>query len=150
MESSLLKSGSMAFLINFTAANTAIAGDDLSLVKAMGSLQYFAHKTSLAIDKKNMKLASFYAHEIEEIIETIENIEEFKGYPISELVKNKLKPPFEKFEGALKNSDWSNINKQFNQMIDGCNLCHTATHHEFIKIERPGVNNFMQSFDIVN
>ena len=150
MESRLLKSGSMAFLINITAANAAIAGDDLSLVKAMGSLQYFAHKTSLAIDKQNIKLASFYAHEIEEIIEVIENIEEFKGYPISELTRNKLIPPFEKFENALKTNDWNNINKKFNQMVDGCNLCHTATHHEFIKIEKPDDNYFMQSFDIVN
>ena len=149
MKSRLLKSGSMAFLISMIATNTAMAGDDLSLVKAMGSLQYFAHKTSLAIDKQNMKLASFYAHEIEEIIEIIENIEEFKGYPISELIKNKLIPPFEKFENALKTHDWSNINKQFNLMINGCNLCHTATHHEFIKIERPNNNYFMQSFDIV-
>ena len=145
MKSRLLKSGSMAFLINTTAASIAMAGDDLSLVKSMGSLQYFAHKTSLAIDKQNMKLASFYAHEIEEIIEVIEDIEQFKDYPIGELTKNKLIPPFEKFEDA----DWNNINKKFNQMIDGCNLCHTATHHEFIHIQRPTTNNFMQSFDTV-
>ncbi|TNF35268.1 MAG: hypothetical protein EP315_06160 [Gammaproteobacteria bacterium] len=146
MKSGLWHSNTLAFL-GIMVSTSVLAGDDVSLVKAMGSLQYFAHKTSLSIDSKNIKLTSFYAHEMEEIIEDIGKIEDFKGYPISELVRNKLLPPFEKLEDSIRTGDWKKIDTQFNQLVEGCNLCHTASDHEYVIIVRPKNNHFMQSFD---
>lgn len=145
----LLKHAGMALLLGMPTAQPVLAGDELPLVQAMGSFQYFGHKASLAIDKQNRKLTSFYVHEIEEVIESIEKIDDYKGKPVGELVRHKLVPPFEKLEDAIKTGDWGNINTRFNQLVEGCNLCHVATDHEYIKIVRPKDNPFMQSFETI-
>jgi len=124
----------------------AHAGDD-GLVELMGSLQYFSHKLGLSIDAGNKKLAGFYAHEVEEVIETLEEIENYNGKPISKMVKIRLLPPFHQLEKAVKSGNTGAASGAFGDMVDACNGCHVATAHGYIKIQRSTTNPFMQSFE---
>ncbi|MGJ3236163.1 hypothetical protein [Marivirga sp.] len=67
------------------------------LAKAMGYLQLYSHKLYLAGKKENWQLSKFYAHEIGETIEEIENAKVVdEGYDISKLVGTMTKPYFRK------------------------------------------------------
>lgn len=68
----------------------------------MGAMQSMSHKASLAIGAHNQPLAGFYVHEIEEIIEELETIDSFDGYPIGSLVKTLLVPSFQALEESVK------------------------------------------------
>lgn len=128
------------------AVGVANASD--SLIGLMGSLQYFSHKLSLSIDANNARLAGFYAHEVEEVIEVLEEMKDYKGKPIAKLVKSQLLPAFEVLEGKVKSGDMKAASGAFDNMLRGCNSCHTTTQHGFIKIQRSSVNPYMQSFDM--
>jgi len=121
---------------------------EVDLVGTMGSLQYFAHKTHLSLNAKNQELANFYAHEIEEQLEALEEIKEYHGQPIGKLSKSMLVPSFEAFEASLKAGDWSAAQQKFQTVIDTCNACHQATQHGFIKIELSDKNPYMQAFEM--
>jgi hypothetical protein len=123
------------------------ADEKIELVQYMGSLQYFAHKTSLALESRNRQLAAFYTHELEEVIEILEKVDSYDDYPVGDLVESKLEPSFEEFEAALKSGNWNETSIKFDSLIQACNACHKATDHGFIRIERPSVNPFMQSFE---
>ncbi|QQO57123.1 MAG: hypothetical protein N838_31010 [Thiohalocapsa sp. PB-PSB1] len=137
-----------AFLLLFLAISTsAHAGDDMELIQHMGTMQYMAHKAGLAIDSRNQPLASFYMHEIEEVIEKLKTVESYDGYPIASLVQSKLMPSFEKLEQAVTAVDWEDADSQFEKLLASCNTCHQATEHSFIRVRRTTANPFMQSFD---
>lgn len=121
---------------------------DVDLVGTMGALQYFAHKTHLSLNAKNQQLANFYAHEIEEQLEALEDIKQYHGQPIGKLSKAMLEPSFEAFEASLKAGDWSAAQQKFKLMINTCNACHQATQHGFIKIELSDKNSYLQSFEM--
>lgn len=127
-------------------SNAHASGVDL--VGTMGSLQYFAHKTHLSLNAKNQELANFYAHEIEEQLEELDDIKEYHGQPIGKLSKSMLVPSFEAFEASLKAGDWDAAQQKFKTVIDTCNACHQATEHGFIKIELSDKNPYMQSFEM--
>ncbi len=126
----------------------AYAGDDVDLIRHMGTVQYMSHKAGLAIDAKNQALASFYVHEIEEVIEVLETIESFDGHEISALVESILVPPFERLEDAVKSSDWKNATDRFDQLLAACNTCHKTTQHPYIRIQRSSANPYMQNFQV--
>ncbi len=121
-------------------------GDGVELVENMRSLQYFAHKTHLSIEAGNMKLAGFYAHEIEEVIEVLEKVESYHGHPIAELVKTILLPRFESFESAIKHGTPGDATAKFDGLLEGCNRCHESTEHGFIAIRKNSANPYLQSF----
>ena len=112
----------------------------------MRSFQYFAHKTSLAIDYKNAKLASFYAHEVESILEEVKKIETFDDHPIAEHAISILEPAFVNLENAIKSKKWNKASARFDDLISACNECHRTTEHGYVKIKRQIDNPYMQSF----
>lgn len=133
---------------------TAVAAsenEDHDLIGNMGSLQTFSHKFDLAIGHRNLELADFYAHELEETIESTTAIEAYHDQPIGELTESMLVPAFEQLEQALDAdaADWDQIDKRFDAFIDSCNACHAATDYGIIRIERTDANPFMQSFEPV-
>lgn len=145
-----MKTRSMAMLASVLLTSLladAHAGDDIELVRYMGKMQYMAHKTALAIDARNQPLASFYVHEIEELIEYLEGVESYDDYPIGSLVRSVLVPPFEALEDRIKAGDWENASRQFDGLVAGCNSCHETTDHAYIRIQRSTANPFMQSFE---
>lgn len=125
---------------------TSTHASDIELVKMMSALQYFTHKTTLAIDAKNPELANFYAHELEEIIEELEEVESYHNQPIASYVKGILEPSFETLEDQIKDADWKESSTAMDALIDSCNQCHQATQHGFIIIERRVDNPYFQQF----
>lgn len=113
----------------------------------MKSMQYFSHKLSLSIDANNARLTGFYAHEVEEIIEVLEEMKDYKGKPIARLVKEQLLPAFQQLEGKVKSGDMKLSSDAFNNMLRVCNSCHVDTKNGYIKIQRTATNFYMQSFD---
>ena len=133
---------SMALFATPLAANA----EESSLITVMGNLQYFMHKTALSLDARNQELVDFYAHEIEENIEQVEEIERFKQHNIKKMIKSTLVPAFERFEKSVKKNDLDKADAQFADMIEACNSCHTQVQKPFIRIERIKTNPYMQSF----
>jgi hypothetical protein len=127
-----------------TISSNTFAGE--GLIDHMRGLQYFTHKTGLAIDQKNAKLSSFYAHEIEEILEEVEEIKNYDGHPIGAIAKKILEPAFYDLEESIKDKKWSEASTNFDKLINACNHCHRDTDHSYIKIVRQKDNPYMQSF----
>lgn len=123
------------------------ADDDVELVNYMRALQYFAHKTSLAIDADNQPLVAFYAHEMEEVVEELEDIDSYDDYPIAKLAESLFEPAFERFEDSVESGKTAEISQRFDDVIKACNSCHGETRHGFIHIQRISSNPFMQSFE---
>jgi hypothetical protein len=128
------------------AAGSAQAGDDVELVRLMGTMQYMTHKASLAIGAKNQPLAAFYVHEVEEVIEKLESIESYDGHAIGELVETLLVPSFAALEETVDSGDWAQADKRVDQLLSSCNACHETTEHAYIRIRRSTTNPFMQDF----
>ncbi len=140
-----LRALALAGLFASSLMTTAHASD-VELVKIMSALQYFTHKTTLAIDAKNPDLAAFYAHELEELIEELEEVESYHNQPIASFVTAILEPSFESLEQQIKSQDWPQSSDAMNALIDSCNKCHQATQHGFILIERRADNPYFQQF----
>lgn len=118
-----------------------------ALIDLMGAWQKFTHKTHLSLQNDNIKLANFYVHEIEEVLEEVEGVKQYKGYPIGKLAKKLIEPKLEALEKALKGEKIVSSKKYLGQLIDACNKCHRNTKHEFIKIELNNHNPYLQSFN---
>ena len=121
--------------------------EEVELAHIMASMQYFFHKTGLAVNSGNHELIEFYAHELEEIIEKVEHVESYDGFPIGKLTKKILLPVFEEFEAKIAAGDRDGIKSSFNNLIGSCNKCHESTGHKFIKIENNETNPYMQRFE---
>ena len=89
-------------LLSLTLIAGSASAEEADLIKYMGDLQLFSHKTGLAIDHKNRKLASFYVHEIEHTLEDVMKVESFDGHPVGKLAGDIIEPAFEKLEDALE------------------------------------------------
>ncbi len=74
-------------LLLLTPSPATLANGDVDLLAKMSQLQYLSHKAELAVDHENRPLAGFYAHELEETLEAVEEIESYDGHPIGELAK---------------------------------------------------------------
>ncbi len=111
------------------------------LADAMGQLQNYLHKYSLAVDAKNHELATFYFHEVRASADGIkQNIPGYEGYDIARFMKNFLDPTLEPVETALANRNWEKVRENTITMVNACNSCHNATSHGFIEIT-PGFDN---------
>ena len=111
------------------------------LADAMGALQRYTHKYTLALDAKNHELATFYFHEVRAAADGIKkNIPGYEGYDIKRFMKLMLDPTIEPIEKALADRNWEKAREKTIDMIDGCNSCHNATSHGFIQIT-PGFDN---------
>lgn len=125
------------------------ADEEPALVENMGAMQYFLHKLSLSVAARNAELADFYAHELEETIEEAEEIKEYKGKRIGQMVGSMLVPPFEALEDAIDSGDWAEVDARLSSVIESCNLCHQQSGFGYIRIAPTTQNPFMQSFDPV-
>ncbi len=131
----------------------AFSGDDshdLGLVTWMGRLQYYTHKLGLAVDAGNQALVGYYTHEVEEVIEAIEDIESYDDIPIGNLVKEILIPAFETFETSFDSGDSQRRNADYDGLIAACNHCHETAQRPYLVIRRNHDNPYMQRFTPVD
>ena len=122
------------------------ADDRIELATLMGELQRYSHKIHLSLEAGNRPLAGFYAHEMEEIIETLVEIDEYDGQPVGQLTRDRLAPAFKAFENSLGGMETVTPSLAFDQMLDACNNCHEAAARGFIVIRKNPQNPYMQSF----
>ncbi len=137
----------LSSLLSLTIFASVYADGDIDLIRHMGTMQHMAHKAGLAINSRNQQLAGFYVHEIEEVIEILDAVESYDGYPIASQVRSILVPSFEDLEQAVRSGDWEDANSRFDKLLNSCNTCHQATDHAYIRVQRTTANPFMQSFD---
>jgi hypothetical protein len=117
------------------------------LATTMGHLQRHTHKLMLSVDAENAALAAFYLHEVEEIAEQLEALfPEHDGVPVAELASELLEPRIVALNGALEGGDWELARDGLAGLVDGCNACHQAAAHDFIRVELTTANPFNQSF----
>jgi hypothetical protein len=141
-----LVSGSTVLADDDTNGEHASMAGDVPLVQLMGRMQTYAHKLGLSIHAGNGPLAEFYAHEVEEVIEAVDRIDEYDGVRVSHLLQKTLKPAFEGLEAAIDSGDEADVDTRYEAMLDSCNACHRAAEHEYIVIERNNVNPYPQRF----
>jgi hypothetical protein len=121
-------------------------GDKLDFVGYMTKMQYFSHKLGLSVDAGNAALQDYYAHEVEEIIEKLEEVDDYKGIPVAKLLKTTLAPAFEKLEDAVEAGEAPAVNAAYDGLLAACNSCHKAANHAYIHVERRSDNPYMQTF----
>ncbi|MEP1095314.1 MAG: hypothetical protein ABJG78_09400 [Cyclobacteriaceae bacterium] len=108
------------------------------VLETMGYYQRFSHKLWLAGTNENWELADFYTHELEEVTERlIEGDLIHDDYNLSNLSESLFLPKIEKVEEAIKEKDEVLFREHYELMLSGCNLCHQATQHAFIRISIP-------------
>lgn len=115
-----------------------VVEEEFELADVMAKFQYHYNKLWFAAQAENWELAAFYAHELEESFESLEEanvIEE--GQNLSQLLKQMALPAFEELEVSIKKKDLSEFTDNYNALINGCNSCHAATQHGFIQIKVP-------------
>jgi hypothetical protein len=122
-------------------------GHDLGLVTWMGRMQYYVHKLGLSLDAGNRALVGYYVHEVEEVIEEIEKIEDDDGVAVGSLVKKILVPAFEALEGAFDSGDRGRLDAGYDRLIGACNQCHESANRFYLVIERRHDNPYMQRFE---
>ena len=117
-----------------------------NFVSHMTQMQYFTHKLGLAVTAQNRELEGYYVHEVEEIIEQVSEVEEYKGIPVGQLIRDTLLPTFEYLEKTLETGDAEAAEAAYDKLIEACNACHKAAKHGFIRIERRTDNPYLQDF----
>ena len=129
------------------SAARASGEEDVHLVDKMAALQYFMHKAGLSIRGGSLELADFYLHEMEEVLEEVEEIESYDGQPVGQLSEAMLGPAFHALEEAVDSGNPETALSAYQAVLNTCNTCHVATEFGFIKIEdRSTENPYMQSF----
>ncbi|MCF7991539.1 MAG: hypothetical protein K9M02_13935 [Thiohalocapsa sp.] len=143
-------------LIALSGASVAVAGDDHEdhdspfegqpLLTLMHNMQYYGHKLGLAIDAGNRELQGFYVHELEEVIEAVEEIESYDGIAIPTLLESTFERAFEGLEGAIEVGDAERIDAAYDGLLNGCNECHRGANRPYIVIKRSHDNPYPQDF----
>lgn len=101
----------------------------------MSRLQWHSEKLGFAIQGRNGRLAEFYLEEVGEVLEEVKSrAPVHDGLPIANLVTIIADPEIKLLNESLENNDWSAIDKQYLELVNSCNRCHSATQHEFIVI----------------
>lgn len=118
------------------------------LALLMGELQRLTHKMALSADAGNAELAGFYMHESLEQMQKIQTeAPEYEGQPVALLMERLGLPSYAAMQEAVTAKDKQRMLAGLDGVIQGCNACHTATLHPFIRITRgTEVNPFNQSF----
>lgn len=137
--------------ISVRTGNELVApeSEEPELAAYMTTLQRFSQKLGYSVSAKNYPLSKFYLHELEETFEEIKDeVPEHDGFEISSTVRKIMDPLLEDFEKSLEDKDWRLASSGYKDLIEGCNRCHRATEHEFLKITpASGKNNpFNQDF----
>jgi hypothetical protein len=117
------------------------------LAAYMGELQRQTHKLNLSVDGQNRELAGFYLHEVREVVEQIEErFPRHDGFPVADLVRATLDPQLATLRAAVGDARWHAARSGLGELVAGCNRCHAATGHGFVRIELTNENPFNQSF----
>lgn len=126
------------------------------LAHLMAYVQRYAEKLYFAGMADNAALAEFYAHELEETVDDIAagGYEE-GGRDVGEAIEELFEPRLEGVEAAIAAQALSPnaedaralFEARYRVLVEGCNACHEATDHGYIRIVVPETSGYPnQSF----
>ena len=104
----------------------------------MGATQVRHAKLWFAGDAKNWDLAAFELDEIKEGLEDAAKLHPtHEGIAVADMIKANLDAPLSALAKAVAGKDRNEFRHAFDALTAGCNACHTAAAHGFIRIQRP-------------
>jgi hypothetical protein len=127
-------------VLSLAAAGAAGAAEQYvpGLGEFMSATQVRHAKLWFAGDAKNWELAAFELDEIKEGLEDAAKLHPtHDGIAVAQLIKANLDAPLSALAKAIGEKDRSGFRRAFDALTAGCNACHTAAAHAFIRIERP-------------
>jgi len=114
------------------------APEPIEIGDIMTKLQRHANKLYFAGEHRNWELAAFYLEELEETVKGIANKDIMEGQVnVSGLMQGVLVPEVETLEEKLQHQNLDEFRAQYRTLIKGCNSCHEATKHPYIRIIEP-------------
>lgn len=124
-------------------------GETVPLIYHMSFMQRYSTKLYFAGMEENWGLADIYAHEIEELMETIISENHMDDeVDVSGLLETMLPPEIEKIESAIDARDKDMFEENYQTMVRTCNQCHQAANYGLVKITVPEVNPYNQDFSV--
>jgi len=86
----------------------------------------------------NWPLADYMVHEIEELIETIEELHPvYRDVQVAAMLREMTTPAVEDLEEAVEVGDRAAFAGAYDRFTAACNHCHTASDRGFLVVERP-------------
>ena len=115
----------------------------------MGAIQMRHAKLWFAGTRGNWPLASYELGELWEGFEDAARFQpDFKGRPISHMIREIASQPLSDVEKAIGAKDNDKFSNAFKALTDACNSCHQAAGYGFISIRIPKHSTFSnQDFD---
>lgn len=121
--------------------------DAVPLIYHMSFIQRYTTKLYFSGMEENWALADIYAHELEEISETIVDGNHMDDeVNVSNLMETMLPAEIEKIESAIDAKDKMQFERNFQTLVQTCNKCHDAANYGAVKIKVPESNPFAQEF----
>ena len=107
---------------------------EVDLAPLMAEFQRHSAKLGFAVAAHNQPLARFYVKELREVLDEVEKVKEDEGIPIADTARVILPEPLGRLDHSLGTADWPRAWSDYEAVIAGCNRCHAATGHEYVKI----------------
>ncbi len=89
-------------------------------------------------DAENWPLADYMVHELEELVEEIEELHPaYREVEVATLLREMTHPAVEALEGAVQEEDRTAFAQAYDQLTAACNACHVASDRGALVIQRP-------------
>jgi hypothetical protein len=100
-------------------------------------------KLGLAGKAANWALANYALAELRQAFAGIAKaVPKFRGMPVGDLVDLALTQPFNAIEAAIKQQDAQKFAAAYDQVNQGCNVCHVELDHPYVVIKTPDASAF--------
>ena len=87
---------------------------------------------------ENWELVDYQIHEMEELIEEIEELHPvYDGIPVALLLGEMTHPAIDALETAMAAGDRAAFTSSFDRLTQACNSCHVAADREVLLVVRP-------------
>jgi hypothetical protein len=89
-------------------------------------------------DAENWPLADYMVHELEELVEDIEELHPvYREVQVAALLGEMTRPAVEDLEDAVEEEDRTAFAEAFDHLTAACNACHVASDRGALVIQRP-------------
>jgi len=110
----------------------------LGLHSQMLEMQHRHAALWFAGEAGNWGLADYMIHELEELVEDMEEINPvYREVQIAELLREMTVPAIERMEDAMEAEDRAAFAQAHDQLTTACNVCHVASDRAAVIMQRP-------------
>ncbi len=89
-------------------------------------------------EAENWPLADYMVHELEELVEEIEELHPvYRDVQVAELLREMTTPAVEALETAVDDENLQDFERAYDDLTTACNACHIASDRAAIVMERP-------------